>query len=98
MKQTIDMPVVQECDAVECAYNNAKSCHAHAITVGDGTHPACDTYFPRAAHVQSHSEQAGVGACKVSSCRHNIDLECSAPLVQIGHHSSHADCFTYAPA
>lgn len=98
MKKTLELSIIQSCEAVECAYNLARSCHARAITVGDGAHPACDTFFPRAAHVQDHAASGGVGACKVSACKHNVDLECTAELVHIGHHSNHADCFTFAPA
>lgn len=95
-KQSIEMAIVETCSATQCAYNEQGSCHARAITVGDGDHPACDTYFPRTQHVPGQTPAAGVGACKVSGCAHNADLECTADLVRIGHHAGHADCQTYS--
>lgn len=94
-KRTVDMTIIEDCAATECAYNRSGFCRALAITVGDGSHPACDTYFPRAQHVQSQTPAAGVGACKVGECKFNRDLECSAPLVRIGHHAQHAECLTF---
>ena len=39
----MNIPIIVECDAKECAYNAKKQCHAAAITVGDGMTPHCDT-------------------------------------------------------
>ncbi len=39
------MPQVTECEMSECAYNKDNACHAMAITIGDGAHPRCDTFF-----------------------------------------------------
>jgi hypothetical protein len=96
MRITIDMPSVLACEATRCAYNVDQSCHARAITVGDGSHPACDTFFPANEHTH-RADNAGVGACKVSSCRYNDDLECSASGVRVGIHQGHADCVTFSP-
>ena len=95
MKLTIQMAPIERCEATGCAYNVNQSCHARAITVGGGTHPACDTYVPSGRHVAVHSEPAGVGACKVEDCRYNHDLECDAPSIAVGRHGQHADCTTY---
>jgi hypothetical protein len=38
---------------------------------------------------------AGVGACKVSSCAHNSDLECQALSIRVGYHGDHPDCLTF---
>lgn len=96
-RRQIEMPVIQDCAARECAYNTEGSCNARAITVGDGEHPACDTFFARTSHVAKRPAEAGVGACKVSACRHNQDLECTANLVRIGRHAGHAECLTFSP-
>jgi len=97
MRLLIEMPAVAACEAIECAYNVGRSCHARAITIGDGDHPACDTRFISTTHCLDTSHRAGVGACKVSSCKHNRDYECDAEGVQIGHHGGHADCKTFSP-
>lgn len=100
MKIQIEMPIIEQCDANECAYNHGQQCHARAITIGGGHHPACDTYIsrlkePARAHHSETSHNAGVGACKVHACRHNRNLECEAPAIHVKQHSSHADCVTY---
>jgi hypothetical protein len=97
MKITLDIPAVQVCDATSCAYNVEHNCHAVAITVGDGIHAACDTFFASDHHARDRSGPAGVGACKVTGCRYNSDLECSAGAIHVNVHANHADCGTYAP-
>ena len=91
----VDMPVVGECSVAECAYNAQNACHARAITVGDGVHPGCDTYFHAAPHARDSGRHAGVGACKVSACQHNDDYECSAEQIAVGHVGVGACCLTY---
>ena len=98
MRQTIDMPIVRTCAVRECAYNDDEHCRARAITVGDGAHPRCDTFFRSTTHATTMPETAGVGACKVAACAFNRDFECNAELVQIGHHADHADCLTFKNA
>ncbi len=98
MKITFDIPNVQVCEVTSCAYNNGgQSCHARAITIGEGIHAACDTFFASDHHARDTSYQAGVGACKVTGCRHNADFECSAEMIRVGVHDTHADCLTFAP-
>lgn len=89
------MPNIAACDVTNCAYNTDGNCHARAITVGDGAHAACDTYFPSSGHTRQALRIAGVGACKVTGCAHNADFECQAPAIRVGHHQQHADCMTY---
>jgi hypothetical protein len=96
MKITIEMPTVDACGATGCAYNVARRCHAQAITVGGGTHPACDTYIAASKHPQN-SNTAGVGACKVEECRHNKNFACEAASIEVSPHGEHADCITYEP-
>lgn len=95
---TNSMPNVKACAVTECAYNANKLCHARAITVGDGTHPMCDTYF-KSPGGRSHdiAIMAGVGACKISACQFNQDFECQAAGVDVGKHQGHADCITFLP-
>jgi hypothetical protein len=97
MNFSIEIADVGECDVTECAYNMASSCHARAITIGHGLHPACDTFLPGEKHVSSTSGTAGVGACKVSACRYNEELECQADSIAVAHHGDHADCRTFSP-
>lgn len=95
MKATIEMPDVTECEAAGCAYNVERRCHARAITIGDGVHPACDTFLPNDQHVRGETPLAGVGACKVDACRHNTDFECQAESIRVRRHEQHADCATF---
>ena len=97
MKISIEVPGVLACEATLCAYNLEQSCHARAITIGNGVHPACDTFFPSGQHTQGDGQPAGVGACKVSGCSHNESLECTAEGIRVVPHEGHADCQTYAP-
>lgn len=90
----IEIPEVTECQASRCAYNANGHCHAQAITIGDGDVPDCDTFLDRGPHVRDVSRPAGVGACKVASCRHNDDLECAAPSIRVGT----PRCLTFEPA
>jgi hypothetical protein len=99
MKMTIEMPQIKGCAIVDCAYNLDKECHARAITIGDGVHPGCDTaYFNQGHHVKESNRVAGVGACKVSGCTHNVDLECSASNISVGFRNQHVNCLTYSAA
>ncbi|WP_425338428.1 DUF1540 domain-containing protein [Thiorhodococcus minor] len=72
------MPAVCQCGAAGCAYNVDESCHAKAITIGDGVHPSCDTCLNDSAGQTHRQIHAGVGACKVMSCSFNDDLACTA--------------------
>jgi len=97
MGNTVEMPSVSDCAVRDCAYNITGSCRARAITIGDGLHPACDTFLRTVDERCDDSvASAGVGACKVSGCRHNRGLECSAPSVHVGYHGDHPDCLTFA--
>ena len=90
------MPKVQQCEASECAYNNQNACHALAITVGDGTHPRCDTFCESSKHGGDDGSTGQVGACKVDICKFNQALECSAPSITVKHHDGNcADCSTF---
>ncbi|GAA5524794.1 hypothetical protein Maes01_01353 [Microbulbifer aestuariivivens] len=88
-----DMPEVSKCVISQCAYNADESCHARAITVGDGDNPDCDTYFHNSSHTHSH-RTAGVGACKVATCDHNQDLECCADSIEVGEQEGEVRCMT----
>lgn len=95
MKVAIEIPAVSECTVVECAYNQARRCHARAITVGDLDQPECDTYFQSHNEVRDPNITAGVGACKAIQCRFNRELECTAPQIQVAYNEGHASCMTF---
>jgi hypothetical protein len=97
MKITIEMPQVSACEAAECAYNVNRGCHARAITIGDGIHPGCDTFFTANTHASHYKKMAGVGACKVSGCEFNAEFECTADSIQVGFKDEFIDCLTYTP-
>jgi hypothetical protein len=90
----VEMPAVAECSADDCAYNAEGSCHARAITIGDGVHPGCDTFFAAARHTRS-LRMAGVGACKVVSCKHNDDFECQATSIEVERRAVGVECATF---
>ncbi len=91
----MDVPKIGHCDAENCAYNRDKQCHAIAITVGDQTHPKCDT-FMESPHKGGDSSATGtVGACKVSICEYNEMLECHAPQIEVDLHNHAAECATF---
>lgn len=93
---TTQMPKVADCSVTECAYNTGQSCHALAITVGEGSQdPACDTYFPSSTHGGVKDVTAGVGACKTSDCQYNQDFECTAQSIHVGHKGDQVDCLTF---
>lgn len=96
MKLNVIMPEVASCAMTACGYNQDRNCHARAITVGDGTHPMCDTYAPVSGSGAGTSK-AGVGACKVTVCTYNRDLECEAEGIRVDLHDGHPDCVTFAP-
>ncbi|AMX04045.1 hypothetical protein A3224_04330 [Microbulbifer thermotolerans] len=89
-----DMPEVTQCVVSQCAFNANSSCHAKAITIGTGTEPDCDTYFGNHKHTQSQ-RTAGVGACKMTDCKHNDDFECAADSIQVGDNGDGINCLTY---
>ncbi len=95
MKLTIDMPMVSECAVTECAYNVSKACHARAITIGNGVHPGCDTFYSAAPHTHDTSRTAGVGACKVTGCMHNDDYECTASMITVGFKGKDINCLSF---
>ncbi len=94
MKMKIEMAEVMKCSAEECAYNHDGGCHARAITIGDGTVPHCDTAFNCGSHCSSNNK-AGVGACKVGGCMHNVDFECQAANISVGTSGGRAMCKTF---
>ena len=90
------MARISSCAVSECAYNTDQKCHAKAITVGDGVHAMCDTYFKTSMFGGAKDQIADVGACKVSACRYNEDLECQSKSIQVNYHEGHPDCITFA--
>lgn len=92
----MNMPKVKTCEVAQCCYNNGQICHALAITVGDGITPQCDTFTTACQGKGGDSgSTAGVGACKVSICSFNKNLECAAPSISVGRGAQIADCLTF---
>ncbi len=95
-KIMLEMPLVSQCSASDCSYNISSNCHARAITIGDSTHPGCDTFMDGAHHTKHADLTAGIGACKMGNCKFNDDLECMADTIRVGMRGSKANCMTYA--
>lgn len=95
MNITMMMPVVTQCMVTDCAYNLKNTCNARAITIGDGIHPGCDTFFSNSTHTHDFNEFTGVGACKVVSCRFNSEFECNADEIHVGRNKSGVCCLNY---
>jgi hypothetical protein len=95
VKITLEIPAVRACNVEGCAYNVDMNCHARAITVGDGVHPGCDTFFGGGDGHTHWGGTAGVGACKVSGCRHNADFECMADGISVGYSGGTVHCMTF---
>lgn len=96
MKKVIaEMPIVSQCDITKCSFNMDRSCHAKAITIGDGSNPGCDTYFINSIHTRDKKRAAGVGACKVSDCKFNNVFECFADHIEVGILENEINCLTF---
>ena len=91
----MNAPQVLRCEVSDCAYNQTHACHALAITIGNGTHPHCDTCVKSSVRGGDARSTASVGACKMDHCQFNQDLECQAPGIRIGHLLDDADCTTF---
>ncbi len=94
MHVDVGIPAVESCGVSQCAYNHDGTCHAIAITVGDDDQPRCDTFMESLKHVTAQ-QTAGVGACKVGSCIHNQDLECSAADIEVDMIGRMVCCLTF---
>jgi hypothetical protein len=91
------MTKITACDVTNCAYNKHNSCHTLAITIGGPeVCPQCDTFVTGSQMGGIQDMKGGVGACKVSSCSHNVSLECNAKSITVGWHMNHPDCKTFS--
>ncbi|WBB79482.1 DUF1540 domain-containing protein [Micromonospora sp. WMMD882] len=95
MSTGVEMPRVEDCTVTRCSYNQ-NGCHAFAITVGSSDQARCHTFVESPVRGGLEMSVAQVGACQRHDCRHNSELECRAPGIQVGQET--ADCLTYAPA
>jgi hypothetical protein len=93
----MEMPAVDECAVDACAYNRDRTCHALAITVGNGNNAHCGTFFMTSVKGGDPSAIGRVGACKLSDCEYNVELECQAPGIAVGYQQQAVDCLTYQP-
>jgi hypothetical protein len=55
----------------------------------------CDTLYCGSEPVHDREIQAGVGACKITSCSYNDDLECNADSIRVGQSGDNVQCMTY---
>ena len=94
MTQMLQMPRVQECTVTGCGYNHG-GCRAFAVTIGGRSRSSCDTFIATADKGGLEMVTAQVGACKRTDCRHNAELECHAPQIQVGQDQDQASCLTY---
>ncbi|MFC8530773.1 DUF1540 domain-containing protein [Nocardia sp. NPDC057227] len=97
---TMEMPHVSECTVSDCSYNH-DGCHAFAINVaGENGSADCTTFIPLSGKGGLERVNSMVGACQRADCRHNQNLECSAPNIRVGIGSGDhsANCLTYSPA
>ena len=91
----MDMSEISKCSVNQCASNKDMGCHALAITVGDGEDPKCDTFMVSGSKGGDMGTSGKVGACKVSVCKYNESLECSAGQIEVGTKSNMAYCLTF---
>jgi len=91
----MEMSMVMKCEVDDCAYNMDNCCHTIAITIGDSMHPRCDTFCQSTMKGGDISKTAGVGACKVLSCKYNTRFECQAPGISVGYYGQDPDCLTF---
>ena len=91
----MEMPLVLECPAGDCAFNSNNACHAGAVTVGDGLTPICDSFVASTRH-PAGARNSGVGPCKVSACAFNSAFTCGAESVAMGEAGETARCLTFS--
>ena len=91
----MEMSKVIKCEISDCAYNVDDCCHTMAITVGDSMNPKCDTFCQSSIKGGDVGCMAGVGACKVSACINNSNLECCSPGISVGYKNQEVDCLTF---
>jgi hypothetical protein len=91
------MPSIEKCEAKECAFNRASKCHAFAIQVGgpDDPRPNCDSFYKTKTECGKEENIAGVGVCKVLTCKLNELLMCLAPQVNVQVYNGQPECATY---
>jgi hypothetical protein len=85
---------INMCKAAKCVYNSKNKCHAIAITVG-GPDPLCDTYLSSIDKGGMREVMGGVGACKVTHCRHNNSFMCQAGKIEVDYHENNVKCMTF---
>jgi hypothetical protein len=93
----MEMPLVTECTASNCAYNH-DGCHAYAINVTSRDGSAdCATFIPLSMKGGLDTVTSMVGACQRADCVHNQDLECTAAEIRVGAGTGEhaARCLTY---
>ena len=66
--------------------------------LGMTPYPICDTFTGQvASQCGDRSATGTVGACKVSTCEYNENLECVADGIMVGYAQGEPDCLTFEP-
>ena len=89
--EDIEGSIVQSCKVEGCSFNSHSKCHALAVTIGDGTHPRCDTFVQEGSD-SGMETSTRVGACKVVSCVNNKKLICKAGFIDVIFNNDHPHC------
>lgn len=93
----LNLPLVENCSAKECSFNEESVCHAAAVTIGNSNNANCDTFVNLEIKGGIEGGQAMVGACKENDCKWNENLECtSKDGVQIEISGNVASCMTFS--
>jgi hypothetical protein len=90
------VPQVLDCKVKSCSYNKDATCHTMAITIGQGSDPMCDTFTNMPICGGVKEAKTFVGACKMSDCAHNENLECGARGVHVAMKHNQPDCMTFS--
>ncbi len=96
MKIHLELTAVEGCSADSCAYDALRRCQASAVTLGDDAHAFCNTFLLGRSHA-TRKASAGVEACKVSSCRHNVGFECATDAVRREANEERVQCVAFSP-
>lgn len=93
----MEAPQFLKCRVYDCAYNADNLCRAIAVTIGDGGRPRCGTFHRFVMKAKGlHADcTATIGACRISSCIHNVALRCRLPEILVGYRQQEPQCLTF---
>jgi len=90
-----EMAKVQDCSALDCAYNRTWKCSAPVISVGRLGIPTCDAFDPAGTGESAAESGQGVGSCEMYMCLHNRELNCIAYTIKLRFEDGAPRCKTY---